>query len=410
MSVTRKVRALSLGDAKAAAGVLHIEPQRVHFVADDGTTMTFARDASFGATLDGSMVSLKGPEGEGRFIAAGIDDEQQRRRWAQVLSDQLVPPPNAPTASADVSFDDFAHGMNEKVSAKSSKLWMLVSVAAFFALSSGVQTLVMFSAVLLLHELGHALAMKVFGYRDLRVFFLPFVGAFTTGRGDGVAAWKRGVILLAGPIPGLVLAWALPWLVSDALKAQPWFASLIGLLLVLNGFNLLPFSPLDGGNLVSLLLFPKSPRAETAASVGSGLLLMTFFAMTQDWLLVAVAALFAWGSFMSRKIAIEALALRPDFKGASAAFSELPKELQQTLFMRASSLAVDSGDPSRESRPGAKLKRMTAIGRALLYRVTADHPGVRARVILLVAYIVALASVGVVLYRGLWHKVIAQIS
>lgn len=35
--------------------------------------------------------------------------------------------------------------------------------------------------VLLFHELGHYVAMRLFGYRDVRMFFVPFFGAAVSG-------------------------------------------------------------------------------------------------------------------------------------------------------------------------------------------------------------------------------------
>src|SRR5262245_26006745 len=36
--------------------------------------------------------------------------------------------------------------------------------------------------VLLFHEAGHWVAMRAFGYRNLRMFFIPFLGAAVSGR------------------------------------------------------------------------------------------------------------------------------------------------------------------------------------------------------------------------------------
>jgi hypothetical protein len=35
--------------------------------------------------------------------------------------------------------------------------------------------------VVLIHELGHFLAMKYFGYKDLGMFFIPLLGAYVSG-------------------------------------------------------------------------------------------------------------------------------------------------------------------------------------------------------------------------------------
>jgi hypothetical protein len=45
--------------------------------------------------------------------------------------------------------------------------------------------------VLFFHELGHYLAMRLFGYRNLRMFFIPFFGAAVTGKHYNIAGWKK---------------------------------------------------------------------------------------------------------------------------------------------------------------------------------------------------------------------------
>src|SRR5262249_32626040 len=117
--------------------------------------------------------------------------------------------------------------------------------------------------VLLFHELGHFLGMRLFGYRDVSMFFIPFFGAAVTGRKDWAPVWQRAVVLLLGPLPGLVLGSAL-WV--GLLKAEhPFICEAAGWLIALNLLNLVPIEPLDGGRLVNLLLFFRHPRLEAAA-------------------------------------------------------------------------------------------------------------------------------------------------
>ena len=40
-----------------------------------------------------------------------------------------------------------------------------------------VEMLAILVGVLFVHELGHWVAMRVFGYRNLKMFFIPFFGA-----------------------------------------------------------------------------------------------------------------------------------------------------------------------------------------------------------------------------------------
>jgi hypothetical protein len=48
--------------------------------------------------------------------------------------------------------------------------------------AGGLVGLVVLTAILLVHELGHAAAMLLLGHRDVRVYLVPLVGGLTTGR------------------------------------------------------------------------------------------------------------------------------------------------------------------------------------------------------------------------------------
>ncbi len=122
-------------------------------------------------------------------------------------------------------------------------------IAAALFWSPTFATLLML--VLAVHEAGHALAMLRYGYRDVSVFFLPLIGALATARPAPVSATQQAVVLLAGPVPGLLLATALLVLLPTGMTRE--MQSLIMTLVILNAFNLLPFGPLDGGGVLRLI-------------------------------------------------------------------------------------------------------------------------------------------------------------
>jgi Zn-dependent protease len=138
------------------------------------------------------------------------------------------------------------------------------------------QTAVVLVGVLLVHESGHALAMRAFGWSDLHMFFVPFMGAVVTGgRPRELPAWKETIVLLAGPVPGLVaglVVLAAPW------AALPGVRSAALMAVIVNAFNLLPLTPLDGGRLVEIALFSRWPRARIVFSALSvvGLAVVAF--------------------------------------------------------------------------------------------------------------------------------------
>jgi Zn-dependent protease len=148
-------------------------------------------------------------------------------------------------------------------------IWLLVTIVLFalsFLRTTELLSIGIVLLVLLIHEAGHFAGMRTFGYRNVRMFFIPFFGAAVAGQKQAAPFWQRAVVLLLGPLPGIVVGFGL------ALELQPsmhtWMGDLLLWLIALNAFNLLPFVPLDGGRLLDLLLFGSWP----GLSVGSRLL------------------------------------------------------------------------------------------------------------------------------------------
>jgi Zn-dependent protease len=130
-------------------------------------------------------------------------------------------------------------------------------------------TAMMLVGIVFVHELGHALAMRWFGYRDMSMFFIPFVGAIVTGKPRDLATWKQAMILFAGPLPGLLVGLAI--LVLNAIHPLPLpgthWRTLAEMAIAINFFNLLPFSPLDGGQLMDISLFSRWPVSRLVFAV-----------------------------------------------------------------------------------------------------------------------------------------------
>ena len=85
---------------------------------------------------------------------------------------------------------------------KKFRTWLLLgSLGLFIASYTSFltpQSVVIFIAVLFFHEGGHLLAMKLFGYRDTSVLFVPFLGALATAHKDDATLTQKFWISLAG--------------------------------------------------------------------------------------------------------------------------------------------------------------------------------------------------------------------
>ena len=137
-----------------------------------------------------------------------------------------------------------------------SILSLLIYLAAGYWLFRDVSTLLMITFVILLHEGGHFIAMRWVGYKDLGVFFLPLIGAYVSGNKRVITQRESAWVLLAGPLPGILLGLGVWYLlkigyVPSIGPAGINLNSLAFLLIILNGSNLLPIFPFDGGQLLN---------------------------------------------------------------------------------------------------------------------------------------------------------------
>lgn len=188
---------------------------------------------------------------------------------------------------------------------------LLISLLLFLGLAGTAwdwQFTMMLIPILLFHEMGHAVAMRMFGYHDVRMFFIPLFGAAVSGRHYNVVGWKRAVVSLAGPLPGIALGIALG-MTAIALRQKDMMDWAL-LLLVLNGFNLLPIMPLDGGATVHGVLFCRHPWLDAGFRLLAAVAMVLIGLALQAWLLLALGAFMLLGTPIQFKIARSVADLR----------------------------------------------------------------------------------------------------
>lgn len=128
--------------------------------------------------------------------------------------------------------------------------------------------------VLLIHEFGHFFAMKAFNYTNVKLFVLPLLGAYVTGKKSIISQRQMTVVVLAGPIPGIIIGLCL-LMYTDA-HPNERIESLGKIFLGLNFFNLLPFMPLDGGRLLETLFINHNHILRVIFTIISILFLLLF--------------------------------------------------------------------------------------------------------------------------------------
>lgn len=154
----------------------------------------------------------------------------------------------------------------------------------YFLFEKNIAYIAAILVVIIIHEMGHLLAMKAFKYSNVKIFILPLIGAFTSGKKQEVSQFQLSVIILAGPIPGIIIACVLYYLninlQSDTLKM------LCNSFLIINLFNLLPIFPLDGGRLIETLFFKQNHIVRLVFGIISILILTALFIFTSPIMLI----------------------------------------------------------------------------------------------------------------------------
>jgi len=197
----------------------------------------------------------------------------------------------------------------EKPRGKSNKLlWFGISMVAFMVvfglLGLSFVDIGILIVVLLVHELGHFLAMRYYGYTDTSIFFLPF-GAAAVGKKRHKKAYEEYIVFLAGPLPGMIigagmLIWSL-WQ-HQSISGENHLIMYAMMSLVINYINLLPIYPLDGGRILQLLLLHRYPKGQFYFYMVSLLLLVIAMVWMQDPVLLIFVVIVALGVKQSYRV------------------------------------------------------------------------------------------------------------
>lgn len=126
---------------------------------------------------------------------------------------------------------------------------MLLSMV-LYAFGMGWPFAVGFVVMILIHELGHAYAMRRHGLAAGAPVFIPFFGALISMKDQPRTPLVEAEVAIAGPVAGTLAALVACGLFF--LTGSPLFLALAHTGFLLNLFNLTPFGFLDGGRVVKL--------------------------------------------------------------------------------------------------------------------------------------------------------------
>lgn len=157
---------------------------------------------------------------------------------------------------------------------------ILFSVLAFasFAYLWGLRDAILLAVIIILHELGHALAMLIVGIPVKGIYLVPFFGGAAIAAAPYRNEGQIGFVALMGPAFSLVptLAFAvLAWSTGSAI-----FTKAVELSAIINLLNLVPIMPLDGGQVMKAALVSMNRNlAILAGLVGAGIGLWAAWAL-----------------------------------------------------------------------------------------------------------------------------------
>ena len=175
---------------------------------------------------------------------------------------------------------------------------MLVSMAVY-AISFGWPYAVGFVLLILVHELGHYIAARQHGLDVGAPVFIPFVGAWISLKDTRLEPEAEARIAMAGPMLGSIAALVCYLLALDGQGRLYMALAQAGFML--NLFNMLPISPLDGGRIVGVV----SPKIWW---IGAPLLIALFMWRPSPMLILfgLLAAPQVWKAFTYRADSDEA--------------------------------------------------------------------------------------------------------
>ena len=151
--------------------------------------------------------------------------------------------------------DDFSSQL------KNAALTGALTFASFFAMF-GPSAAAMLIVLILIHELGHVIAMRWAGIPIKGIYFIPFFGGVAVGADRYRSEVERGVVALMGPGFSLATTGLFTLLAGQSEDFAMRELALMSALL--NGFNLLPIQPLDGGQIMQSLLSRLEPAVARA--------------------------------------------------------------------------------------------------------------------------------------------------
>ncbi|MEX1193120.1 MAG: site-2 protease family protein [Brumimicrobium sp.] len=214
-------------------------------------------------------------------------------------------------------------------------LSMVIFAITFSLIIQDYLLIAILLGVLLFHELGHFAMMKIFGYENLKMLFIPFIGAMVSGKKKIYSQMEGSLMLLAGPVPGIILGYILleiGWSSEINILVQ------LGVILILlNVMNLIPIDPLDGGQLVRVLFFTHYELTQLVFTLLSSLAVIGVGLWFNSWIVIIFGFLLGFRVKNMHKLYL----IRKDMKESEIKYECNYEDLSDKSFSRIKQIVID---------------------------------------------------------------------
>lgn len=186
--------------------------------------------------------------------------------------------------------------------------WLFAALIGWLNSGSLIGVLVWVGIIfvsVLIHEYGHAITAVYFGQKAK--IQLIALGGVTSYQGSKLSFWKQFIIVFNGPFFGFMLFLLASLFLRWDWSQSPTIYSILKITQVANLFwtvvNLLPVMPLDGGQLLRIVLEAsfglKGFRAALFIGTLISLAIALYFILVRSYLIAAIFFLFTFQSFVS---------------------------------------------------------------------------------------------------------------
>lgn len=211
-------------------------------------------------------------------------------------------------------------------STKTNWLPPLISLGAYIALGLLIlpnsKIVLSLSLIVLIHEAGHLMAMRAFHYKDTSIFFIPLLGGLAKGTKREISQKQSTIVLLAGPLPGILVGILLLSIIPSH-NELTWTGVLF---IFLNGLNLLPVYPMDGGQLFNRIFLNEEGNLSRIFKLASSLFLAFVAIKFKLYPLLLFPLLQLWQLRPDKTAEVIEKAIQEENISTNVDYEELPDE------------------------------------------------------------------------------------